>query len=827
MENFEDSVNINQINNNVNNYIFEYDNYLINIYQNLNNNYERHRGYLIDRNKFEEYKKILKYYIYLKGENEYQLKSNEFDSNLNSTNIKQFEKVEFKSPNDLLDKLLNNNEYTLINVPLWQSICINGKENEDFIYYYINKSNLYFTLNNEKIYFKHNKNILDINSFIYDKNENAIKDKNNINDNNNVKRNINNNIDSNNINNNEEKDAQINNNINDHKNNNDKILYLIDIMMKFYLFKKKFINDPNINDTGYLIDKKEIDKWKKSTNYENIEYNFFDKYLKDNSEFSNEQKDEIINYIKNNNFDLNNKIQIESLNFKSKEELESFHLKNSIVLINREIFWLINDKKEIKENEIKYSIDNKTINLYFDNSNITYKLEEGNIIYAYLYTYFYTLITNFYFEEELKTIINTEKHNEPIMIFIIDKKLISKYKEQFNYHILCKYLKEEKKIEINNLNEIIYMNQNKINKIIENIPEKYIDSLPQFSDLNKYRIELNKIAIDKIQLINGKNMNYVNNFEIVNTSILLKLCNNKNNPVMGRCYFIKKKLLLIFEEKENNTYYGELGYINEQNSFIIEYLIDLNSDKKQFEQKCDFDPIFKEMDKDHFLDIIYSKKSFNYKLNEKINIFFYEIKKNNNIVDPLNIKTNLVFKCMDNKNKNEINNRNDKLKQILEILLNFYKHDKKLKLNNNNLEETFFIVKLNWIQNFKSIFNYDYFLENVQNILNEDDSNSNLIKTIMEKDPNNIIFKYSNDTNEIENKLNDLNIYQMPDQNDNNILLNYKYGLIDKEIIDCLKNINININERLLEKVKCIFLENKIFIIFEGKKEPQLNIGYY
>ena len=236
MENFEDSVNINQINNNVNSYIFEYENYLINIYQNLNNNYERHRGYLIDRNKFEEYKKILKYYIYLKGENEYQLKSNEFDSNLNSTNIKQFEKVEFKSPNDLLDKLLNNNEYTLINVPLWQSICINGKENEDFIYYYINKSNLYFTLNNEKIYFKHNKNILDINSFIYDKNENAIKDKNNINDNNKVKRNIDNNIDSNNINNNEEKDALINNNINDHKNNNDKILYLIDIMMKFYLF---------------------------------------------------------------------------------------------------------------------------------------------------------------------------------------------------------------------------------------------------------------------------------------------------------------------------------------------------------------------------------------------------------------------------------------------------------------------------------------------------------------------------------------------------------------------------------------------------------------
>ena len=152
-------------------FISEYEKYLINIYSNLNNNYFQHRGYLIDRKKYEEYKKELQYDIYIKGENEYQQKINELNSSHNSINIKQFEQVEFKSPEDLLDKLLNNNEYIFINTTLWQSICINGKENEDYIKYYINNSDLYFSLNNKNIYFKHNNNILNSNSYNFEKNE--------------------------------------------------------------------------------------------------------------------------------------------------------------------------------------------------------------------------------------------------------------------------------------------------------------------------------------------------------------------------------------------------------------------------------------------------------------------------------------------------------------------------------------------------------------------------------------------------------------------------------------------------------------------------------
>ena len=51
---------------------------------------------------------------------------------------------------------------------------------------------------------------------------------------------------------------------------------------------------------------------------------------------------------------------------------------------------------------------------------------------------------------------------------------------------------------------------------------------------------------------------------------------NKNFSY-GRFYFLKNKILIIF--KEENSFHFEIGYLNDLNSFIVEYLIDITYNK--------------------------------------------------------------------------------------------------------------------------------------------------------------------------------------------------------------------------------------------------------
>ena len=356
-----------------------FENYLNCIYCNLNHKYKTNKGYLIDLKEYEQYKNDLLYQVYKNNKNEYEdeiiCKICELISINKSLELKKFEQVQIESYQDLKNKLYNNNEYLLISESLWSNICKRGKENESCIEYYINDSDLYFILkDNTFVYFRNNKNILNKTSYISSEDIKKIETPLNIN--NDIIINAENKKDLKEANNYEKNDNIIDVQNNENKNNKDKLSNLIKIMLEYYLFERKIKEETKslvkeVNNSGYLIDKKIINNWKKSVNYEKIKDNFFSKYLQNNiSVLKKEQKESILDFmIKNNDKFVINDVQIKSLDYLTIEEFKTFSKTNSFVLINKNIFELMNDKKEIKESPIEYKIIKKIIKFTLKNQN--------------------------------------------------------------------------------------------------------------------------------------------------------------------------------------------------------------------------------------------------------------------------------------------------------------------------------------------------------------------------------------------------------------------------------------------------------------------------
>ena len=128
--------------------ILQYEKYLNDIYHYLNNNNITHRGYLIDLKEFEKLKKELNYQLYNKNIYEYvddiSLKLGILRSENKTYNLNRIEKIEIFSSDEFLKMLDNKNEYIIINTDLWRVLCKKGKEKDNYIEYYLNKSELFF-----------------------------------------------------------------------------------------------------------------------------------------------------------------------------------------------------------------------------------------------------------------------------------------------------------------------------------------------------------------------------------------------------------------------------------------------------------------------------------------------------------------------------------------------------------------------------------------------------------------------------------------------------------------------------------------------------------
>jgi len=115
--------------------------------------------------------------------------------------------------------------------------------------------------------------------------------------------------------------------------NEEKLLKLFNSMKEYFLFEKKIrdnIIEMNKINSGFLVDKKVIDEWKKKTCYDKLKTNYFEKGICE----INGKKDEIFMYMaflyEQNNFIDQISFEIESL---SSDKLKDFYVKNNIVLI--------------------------------------------------------------------------------------------------------------------------------------------------------------------------------------------------------------------------------------------------------------------------------------------------------------------------------------------------------------------------------------------------------------------------------------------------------------------------------------------------------------
>ena len=668
------------------NLIFQFENYLNQIYYNLQNQYSGHRGYLIDLKEFEEFKNDINYQIYKTNINEYDEMTSvnyieKFISLEKTLEFKRFEQVKINSYHEL-EELLKNNQYIFINFDLWVYSCKKGKESEPFISYYINNNELFFELKkNEYVYFHHNNNIINSNTYISNKNNILNNNQNNINFQNGIK-NIDNNVENDfNVENkyknyngnpyqNNQNQFTNNNNQNDFNNNNknqinnkEKILNLINVMKELFLFEKK-MNDPkNLdkeeNNSGYFINKISIDKWKQGTNYDKIKENFFEKYLtNDNNTPSNEQNEEIFNYLMklNNIYDINNNNPLKLLNNLEEKEFESFTKTNSFVLFNKNLFELINDKKEINENGINYKIDNNNkISFQFKSLNCIFYIY-NNIIFSKLDSNVFLLIKFYIFEEEFKKNINSGLNNTSKTYIMINRNNIDKFKEYLRYDIIYNYIKNEDIINIDNNSNPI--NNKMIYQIVQNMPKDNKKLIPVNINFDTKNLNLDILKEEKIgDEPNKKIFKYVKDFGIIDANLFRYISSyigNKNNFIFGRFYFIKSKILIIFKDKkESEQYYFQIGYINEKNEFIIEYLIDIDYDKTKVKDINSFSIYFNENNNNNIFTSIYINKSTNTFLLENKICYFYKISGNNNInsnngnnnnnTDFLNIKTNMIF----------------------------------------------------------------------------------------------------------------------------------------------------------------------------------------
>ena len=630
---------------------------------------------------------------------------------------------------------------------------------------------------------------------------------------------------------------------NEEKNNlEEKLLNLIDIIIEFYLYEKKIsIEYRNINSnfkgSGFFIDKKLIDSWKEGTNYGIIK----EQYLENNLIPKSKKKNAILNYFLDSKFDINNVVRIESLNSLSEEEFKRFSRKNSFVVINSSLYELMIGKKEDEIKGIKYCIHNNEISITFKDAHLKFNINYDNIIYSYLDYNLFFIINLFFNEEKLKSNIRTKNEIEYNTFVLVDKSFYSQLKKALNYNSLYNYLYNFL-IKGKNINFNIERIYNEtIFKIIQNLPEDVINTIPINIEKEKFYLQWNII---KEKEIDNKKFKYINNAQIISiplSNVLSQTIIDTNKIIIySRFYYIKNKILAIFKDRVTKLYYFQIGHIDDQNIFITEYIIDINFKKNQINKLDEFDHYFNPVDANnicHCLEaysirkcfLFNNKKSFLIKLNDNIDSF--SLLNNSDI----------------NYGKKFENKDTYKIIAYLNVILRLYLLGESFKStinSGNNITSEFYMLNEDWIKEFKSTFFYEEIMtEEVKNIIKDDNIrqiNDKIINII----PENIINKLNNLSKiNVCNSLKDpkyLEIKYIQDEYEynNNILFTSNYALINKDIKNFLKDSNKKpsskkngkSNPQKLEAIVCIFTDNKMIITLKPKekeKEKTINIGHY
>ena len=275
--------------------------------------------------------------------------------------------------------------------------------------------------------------------------------------------------------------------------------------------------------------------------------------------------------IGNNFLVIKNKKEKENSNPDSKEINQNIPISNHIS--NNE-----NPKNIVKaQNEINInSINNNGISL---NSNqikteINFNKNQGNNNHKW---YIKHLIRTAYFKKEFLS-PNNSLQNNLIQAYLINKKIISKLIRIFGLEDAIDNLVDDK------LNGISYRNFNdnyyRISEYLSEIGFEYLNEI----GFNQFKGEI-KFAEDeklltKKYLTYPKDLNYIDDFEIIDKNFMLFLKGKFEKLVIASVKFGKiKNNNIFFVIKHDQKYHYQIMRINMDNNLKFEYLIEVVENK--------------------------------------------------------------------------------------------------------------------------------------------------------------------------------------------------------------------------------------------------------
>ena len=620
----------------------DFEKYLEKIYSHKNLEGNEYKGYLINLKDYEKIKENI-------------------DNNRIENKFK-INQIEFKTSHYLINMILNGNKYIFINSKLWKLLCDKDKIDDPPINYQVNSYDVTFYLYNKYLSFRHNQNIIE---------ESKYKDN--------------------------------------YYNSYKQIAEIFNSTTFYYNFENKIFNDLKNKQyceestIAFLVNKNWIDKWKKVSNYENIKT----KYLQNNLNNKIDIMNGLIYYLEENKIDYNELFKsINIWKFNKKEDLKS-HLKNdSLVLINSSFIFCFD--RNYYGKTTYYSTFNNKIHIYLDNNEIlSFKSSNNTISLNGIinFSYLKQLINIFYFQKKLKSYSNEKDAKNKI--YLINKKVISIYKNIFNYQKLCDFLNSNLNIKDMNYSRLAY----NYYKIINEMDDDFIEHNFQIEEnkiLKEFQdIDENFIELEYKNSFQEKNLKYIINFEIVDKDLKDFFIENK---IAKEEHFIplysfksdEGKILIIFDKDNNNKNFYEIGHFNDNEDFIIEYLID------EVENKYDIVEYFFKYGISSFIKYD-SKQSQNIiNLSTKStnnNFYYYKIEEKEK---PDKMKANQPPNDINiNNNNNDIIDNNI-VKDILSILISIFIFERNIikpsiQLNKSNV----LILSNQFLSDFKNLFSYD------------------------------------------------------------------------------------------------------------------------
>ena len=547
---------INKIHNNIPSQEVNYEGYLINY-----KNYQNFRSHVT--NLYNNHQKKLN-----SANNINQMGFNNYNENLEQN------KLTTENLSEVESQILNGESFIIINKKLFKLICKKNEPENHKIEYTIIAGNpgfLKFKQNNNQkiVQYKNNKtNIIDKSTTL------GIKDNEGAN---------------NNISNNEKtKDNTV---------NNDNWIIIYRHILNYFNFENYISNHLNnkmsqpLSIRGFLIDNDWVDNWKKKSFYNEFKSNIIEKDIKDDNLVRNfiitKQLETKSNY--DGILDIKNYIisenQIEEILKTGKSYavlndnfVNQFISNSNIYLITFVLSYQNIQIKLLNGKTFPFQANNNIINKNKNNNDLQNPININNTETKSVYNseYLKHLIKYSFFKKELKSPTILTKKNL-YKAYLVKNDILNKFKELYNLKGLLAALDNYialNKIYYNNCdlhysNISIFLNGNNI---------RYINEIKQIEQTGLIKFNESYNSFNLRYIDDQNKLILIEDFDIIEqqfAEFLKKIFNNISLVEVNFGFIENKIFLIIFLNQTTNIY--EIVSFNQEDDFVVEYLIGLNN----------------------------------------------------------------------------------------------------------------------------------------------------------------------------------------------------------------------------------------------------------